>query len=86
MKPANSIIIFFAAMVISGCAGLATEDGQDKPEIVEVFACSDYCPGPDEKYMKRVYDGVTDEGECLKLGGRPYTYIGWSEYTVCVAE
>ena len=73
-------------MVISGCVELATEDNQDKPEIVEVFACSDYCTGPEEKYMKQVYDGVADEGECLKLGGRPYTYIGWGKYTVCVAE
>ena len=86
MKSANSIIVLFAAMAISGCAGAGTENGQDKPEIVEVFACSDYCPGPEEKYIKRVYDGVTDKGECLKLSGRPYTYIGWGNYTVCVAE
>lgn len=38
-------------------------------------------PGPEERYIKRVYDGVTDEEECRKLGGRPYTYIGSGEQT-----
>jgi hypothetical protein len=51
--------------------------------IVKVFACSDYCPGPEEKYIKRVYEGVTDVDECRKLGGKPYTYLGWGQRSVC---
>jgi len=59
-------------------------DGDSKlPEIVEVFACSDNCPGPEEKYRKRIYDGISDEEECRKLGGKPHTYFGWRQYTVC---
>jgi len=27
----------------------------EKPPIVDHFACSDYCPGPQEKYMVKVY-------------------------------
>ena len=86
MKIGNSIIVFVAAFVTSSCVGNPVADGQDKPEIVEVFACGDYCPGPEEKYLKRVYDGVIDVGECRKLGGRPYTFIGWGQHTVCIAE
>lgn len=63
-------------------------DGREvvaRPAIVEVFACSDYCPGPEEQYMKRVYEGVSDEAECRALGGEPYTYHGWGQFTVCLA-
>ena len=69
----------------------AVLDGPDerdlvqKPAIVEVFACSDYCPGPEEQYVKHVYEGVSDEAECRALGGEPYTYYGWGEFTVCLA-
>ncbi len=55
----------------------------NKPPIVEVFACSDYCPGPREKYLVKVYQGVSDENQCKSLGGIPYTYTGWMEYHVC---
>ena len=68
---------------VSGCAG---RDTTDQPPIVEVFACSDYCPGPKEKYLKNVYDGVDDETTCLELGGKPYTYIGWGTYFICIAD
>ena len=43
--------------------GDAAPDEAAKPEIVEVFACSDNCPGPEEQYIKRVYKDVTDEAE-----------------------
>jgi hypothetical protein len=68
---------------VAACAGEPIEGESEIPNIVEVFACSDYCPDPEEKYMKRVYDGVTDEDECRALGGTPYTFIGWGQHTVC---
>lgn len=86
MNKVSSTIILITTLVISGCARDPVEVSRDKPEIVEVFACSDYCPGPREQYLKQVYDGIIDEDECRKLGGQPYTYIGWGEHTVCVAE
>lgn len=58
----------------------------DKPPIVDHFACSDYCPGPQEKYMVKVYQGVEDEEECRKLGGRPLSYTGWGTTKICLAE
>lgn len=82
----RSIIIFSAALVISGCAGEHLEGDRGKPEIVYAFLCSDYCPEPEETYLKRVFDGVTDESECQELGGRSYTYSGWGQRTVCIAE
>lgn len=74
-----------ASIVLLGsCAG--GDDDRTRPRIIEVFACSDYCPGPEEKYLKRVYEGVDDEETCRKLGGKPYTYIGWGSYFVCIAN
>ena len=86
MKKVKSIILCSAVIALAGCAAGPTENDSEKPEIVEVFACSDYCPGPEEKYLKRVYAGVTEKEECLALGGRPYSYIGWGRFTVCIAE
>jgi hypothetical protein len=65
-----------------------TTEGQvnEKPPIVDHFACSDYCPGPREKYMVKVYKGVTDPDECRSLGGRPATYTGWGTFHICIAE
>jgi len=57
-----------------------------KPLIVDHFACSDYCPGPAEKYTVKVYQGVTDPEECKKIGGKPSTYYGWGEFHICIAE
>jgi hypothetical protein len=57
-----------------------------KPPIVEVFACSDYCPGPQEKYLEKVYEGVEDAQECIALGGRPSTFTGWGTFHICIAE
>lgn len=79
----SNILVFAASFMISGCASGPDDHDAERPEIVEVFACGDYCPGPEEKYIKRVYDGVTGEEECRKLGGRPYTFIGWGTHTVC---
>ena len=57
-----------------------------KPPIVDHFACSDYCPGPRERYMVKVYKGVEDEDECRKIGGRPSSYTGWGTFFICIAE
>ena len=86
MNLSSKAIVFVAPVAIAACASGPVDDKLEIPEIVEIFACSDYCPGREEKYIKRVYDGVTDEEECRRLGGRPYTFIGWGAYTVCEAR
>lgn len=58
----------------------------EKPPVVDHFACSDYCPGPQEKYMVKVYQGVEDEEECRRLGGKPFSYTGWGTFKICIAE
>jgi hypothetical protein len=83
MNLSCKIIIFILSAAVTACASDPVDKESEVPDIVDVFACSDYCPGPEEKYIKRVYDGVTDKEECRKLGGRPYTYLGWGQYTVC---
>lgn len=83
MKASSTIVVFTLSLAIAGCASGPVDNGTRLPDIVEVFACSDYCPGPEKKYVKRVYDGVSDEDECRKLGGWPYTYFGWGQHTVC---
>lgn len=84
----KTLFLFFAMLIfwLGACAGRHEDESLEKPKIVEVFACSDYCPGPEKKYMKKVYEGVNDEATCLKFGGKPYTYIGWGEYFVCIAK
>lgn len=76
------------AAASAACASDVEDDGATpeeiaKPEIVEVFACSDNCPGPEEQYIKRVYKDVTDEAECRRLGGRPFVVVGWTERRFC---
>lgn len=78
------------AAAIAACAADVEEDDVPpaqtaKPEIVEVFACSDNCPGPEQQYIKRVYKDVTDEAECRRLGGKPFTVVGWTERRFCEA-
>lgn len=55
-----------------------------RPPIVDHFACSDYCPGPLEQYMVRIYQGVEDSEKCGKIGGTPYSYHGWGEFRICL--
>ena len=86
MVPSHIVVILFLSTVIVACAGDPVDAELEVPEIVEIFACGDYCPGPEEKYLKRVYDGVTDEEECRKLGGKPYTWIDWRQKWVCEAR
>ena len=54
-----------------------------KPLVVDYFACGDYCPGPREKYLIKVYQGITDSAECLKLGGTPGEFTGWGVSHYC---
>jgi hypothetical protein len=86
MNLANIAIFFIASLGIAACINDAEKDRIETPQIVEVFACSDYCPGPEEKYIKRVYDGVTDEEECRSLGGHLYTFKGWGKHIVCEVD
>ncbi len=79
----DKTLFLILSSTVAACSTDPVDDGSEVPEIVEVFACSDYCPGPEEKYVKRVYDGVTEEKECQKLGGKLLTYIGWGQRTVC---
>ena len=83
MNLLHKSIILALSIVVASCAGDPVDEQSELPEIVEVFACGDYCPGPEEKYLKRVYDGITDAEKCRELGGKPYTYIGWGQQTVC---
>jgi hypothetical protein len=58
----------------------------EKPKIVDYFACGDNCPGPREKYMVKVYEGIKDPEECKKIGGEPSSYVGWGTVNFCIAK
>ena len=60
--------------------------GIEKPPIVDMFACGDYCPGPQEKYMVKIYEGIQDDVECLKIGGYPASFTGWGVTKYCAVE
>lgn len=55
-----------------------------KPRVVEELVCSDVCNV--DKDTKRVYQDVTDMEYCIRIGGKPYTYVGWGEFHTCLAE
>jgi hypothetical protein len=75
---AGKLMLLLPVLLLVSCGGQ-----QPKPEIVTVYACTRYCPGPDNIYYKRVYLGVNDERQCRKLDGEPYTYgLNW----VCVVK
>jgi hypothetical protein len=59
------------------------EDDSSKPPVVDYFACGDYCPGPKENYMVKVYSGVTNPEECKKIGGIPSSFTGWGITHFC---
>ena len=67
-------------------SGEAKTTSEEKPPIVDHFACSDYCPGPKEKYMVKIYKGIENPQECRAIGGKPHTYYGWGEFRICIAE
>jgi len=86
MNLAGISVFFLLCAGTAACIGETDTGAMDRPNIIEVFACSDYCPGPEEQYMKRVYEGVTDEKECRELGGEPYTIVGWGKRTICEVQ
>ena len=86
MKFGVKCLLAVAIAMLGACVGSHGNETTEKPPIIEVFACSDYCPGPEERYLKIVYEGVNDKETCLELGGKPYTYIGWGSYMVCIAK
>jgi len=86
MSLTNVPVLLFAAFAVAGCAEDTATAPPDTPKIVEVFACSDYCPGPREQYIKRAYEGVTDEAECRRLGGKLYVITGWGRRTICEVQ
>ena len=86
MSLTNFPLFLFAALAVAACGGETATPPPDTPKIVEVFACSDYCPGPREQYIKRAYEGVTDEEECRRLGGKLYVITGWGRRTVCEVQ
>jgi hypothetical protein len=86
MNMARRSVFLLVAGASAACVSETDTESLNAPKIVEVFACSDYCPGPEEKYIKRVYDGVTDEEECRELGGKLFTVTGWGERTICEVQ
>ncbi len=85
-------VILGFVLIVSGCSsidsfnyndGVQTTDKKSKPDVVEVFACSDNCPGPREKYLVKAYKGINNRFECDQVGGIPYEYIGWGKHFVC---
>jgi hypothetical protein len=84
--PLGSMLILLG-MFTYGCATSETQPvNESTPEIIDVFACGDNCPGPKEKYMVKAYKGINNEADCLKLGGRPYVYEGWGKHFVCIVQ
>lgn len=77
------VIVAIGGYFILNQKGLNTSN---KPPIVDYFACGDYCPGPQEKYMVKVYQGITDPIECKNLGGTPSTFTGWGVTHFCKVE
>ena len=87
MTSARRLLQFLAlSITVSACAAGDSDGPPDKPRIVEVFACSDYCPGPEEKYLRKVYDGIADRESCEAIGGKPYVYVGWGSTFICLAD
>ncbi len=76
-------MICLASTALAACNTEDEKEAPETPRIIEIFACSDNCPGPREQYMKRIYEGVEDEEECRKLGGRLFTIVGWGKRVVC---
>lgn len=68
---------------IKNCAELPEQKPANRPAIVDFFACSDYCPEPEEEYMVKVYEGVTEEAECEELGGILDSMTGWGTTYYC---
>lgn len=77
-------VLVFVFMSIS--PSISEVANEEKPPIIDHFACGDNCPGPPEKYMVKIYQGVEDEEECLRLGGHPSSYTGWGTVNICIVK
>ena len=80
------LFLILTALTLPQGACIRGKTKPERPPIVEVFACSDYCPGPEEKYLRNVYEGINDAESCKAIGGKPYVYIGWGTFFVCLAD
>lgn len=78
------LLLVSLSMIVSACS--AGEQRPEKPPVIEVFACSDHCPGPREKYLRKVYEGIDDEESCKAIGGTPYVFLGWGSTFICLAD
>jgi hypothetical protein len=56
------------------------------PRIVDVFACSDFCPGPQDQYEMSVYEGVSSKTQCMLIGGKFATIKGWADRNICLVQ
>ncbi len=56
------------------------------PKIIEIFACSDYCPGPQEQYEVSAFEGISNKLQCQLIGGKPATITGWNTKNVCLVQ
>lgn len=59
---------------------------QNKPEIVDFYACSDNCPLEESTYWVKIYKGVVDSQECQRLNGDFRIMYGWQETPFCVVK
>jgi len=51
------------------------------------FACSDYCPPRPGGYIVRVFPaGEINPVLCRLIGGKPWKFYGWGEFSVCELE
>ena len=81
------LLLFTLFIICAGCSSSTFQtEAENKPEIINVFTCSDYCPGPVESYYKDAYKGVVDADECLKLDGEPIEVAGWGRTFFCLVN
>ena len=74
------LIVIVLAVIGFGGWYVWYQSGGNTYKIVDHYACSDFCEGD---YSIKIYEGVTDEKECERIGGDIYWYYGWGEFTVC---
>lgn len=81
---------FILGMMLFFTFGKRISDDMDAKrsqyEIIDYFACSDYCPGDPEQYMVKIYDGVHSEKECKDIGGDPKYVKGWGSEFICIVK
>ena len=78
-----AVLAILAIIILAYFGNSHKKSNQNKPPVVDYFACGDYCPGPPEQYTIKVYQGVEDEKQCLALGGKPGSFTGWTTRKYC---